>query len=71
MYRYKSKVGTFTIRTTTNGYGLFFNGDLLGVYHSPVAAADEVFTHTTGEDSWDELDGNVNPPTDLSEWESI
>ena len=68
MYWYKSKVGTFTIRSTLNGYGLFLGGDLVGEYDSPTAAADDVFTHTTGEFRWDRLDGRVNPPSDLSEW---
>ncbi|GGG19525.1 hypothetical protein GCM10007425_12480 [Lysinibacillus alkalisoli] len=71
MYIYKSCVGTFTIRMTTEGYGLFIGSELLGNYQSAIQAADEVYTHTTGYDSWDDLDGEIDAPTDISAWEPI
>lgn len=69
MYFYKSKVGLFTIRPIRDGFGLFIDDNLLGVYPSAVAAADDVYTHTTGCSEWDSLDGKVSPPTDVYEWQ--
>lgn len=69
MFYYQSKVGLFTIQPFQDGFGLFIDDDLLGVYSSAVAAADDVYTHTTGCFEWDSLDGKVTPPTDVYEWQ--
>lgn len=68
MYYFKSCVGKFSIRRTNDAYGLYLDSECLGVYPSAVAAADDVYTHTTGSYEWDSLDGIKDGPTDLYEW---
>lgn len=70
MWIYKSPIGQLTIKQLSNGrYGLFYSDELYGSWDSPQAAADEVYTHTTGCDKWDFLDGQIeDTPPDLSEW---
>ncbi len=71
IYQYRSPVGRFLIKLQTNGrWGLWFKDDLLGSYHSAMAAADDVYTQTTGDYDWDSL-GGVDIPTDISEWEIV
>lgn len=70
MYFYKSPVGVFWIRPTTDRrFVLGFGHEIIGVYYTPVAAADDVYVHVTGCTEWDMLDGKVDGPTDLSEWD--
>lgn len=71
MYYYKSCVGVFWIRLNRDGrYVLGIGDDALGTYHSPIHAADDVYTHTTGHYPWDKLDGELfDVPTDIYEWE--
>ena len=72
MYVYQSPIGTFYIRLLDNRYALYFDNDVLGYYSSAVAAADDVYTHTTGHYEWDALDCQVNDvPTDIYEWKRI
>jgi hypothetical protein len=69
MWRYQTPVGTFWIRPRGRVFVLGIGDEDLGSYHSPQAAADDVFTRVTGYDPWDSsdvLDGEE--PTDLSEW---
>lgn len=69
MYYYKSPVGTFWIKEATDGSFVLGIGDIaLGFYVSPVAAADDVYTHTTGHYPWDLLDCEVDGPSGISEW---
>lgn len=68
MYYFRGPIGLFKIKPYNGRYQLWFNGDIVGVYNSAVAAADDVYTHTTGCYEWDDLDGRVTPPSDLSEW---
>ena len=45
-----------------------FAGDMCcGSYAEAESAASDVFTHTTGDDGWDDMMDSVHP-TDLSEW---
>lgn len=72
MYIYNSPIGTFTIRALNGRFALLFDHDALGFYESPIAAADDVYTHTTGLDEWDSLDCQIdNVPTDIFEWQKI
>lgn len=50
---------------------LAVNGNVLDVYDSPIAAADNVYLHVTGYMPWDRLDGIIDGPTDLSEWNFV
>ncbi len=72
-YTYRTRVGTFCIRPQPNSPGrwwLCIGDDALGSYHSPEAAADDVYTQSTGHFEWDSLPP-VEDPTDLSEWTPI
>ncbi len=69
MYYYESPIGLFRIIQQDSNVLLFFEDDLLGAYRSAVAAANDVYTHTTGLYDWDKLDGKLlDVPTDISEW---
>lgn len=73
MWVYHSPIGDLVVKLWTNGrYALLHNGECYGFWATPQAAADEVYTHTTGCSEWDALDCQVDDvPTDLSEWEKI
>jgi len=67
MWVYRARIGTLTIKPLDDGrYGLFYDDELWGSWHSPWAAADEVYTHSSGCTDWDMSD--EDGPTDLSEW---
>lgn len=69
MWYYHSPIGTLYIQHTQNGYGIFYNDICYGEYSSPHAAADDVYSKSTGCDEWDL--SNIpfeNIPTDLYEW---
>ena len=70
MYMYNSPIGRLVIKRLPDGkYGLFYADELWGRWSSPQAAADDVYTHTTGCYDWDKLDCQVEDvPSDLSEW---
>ncbi|HEX2949869.1 MAG TPA: hypothetical protein VHV83_09945 [Armatimonadota bacterium] len=71
LYRYESPVGAFIIKPQPDGrWGLWLKDDLLGNYHSAVAAADDVYTQTTVDYDWDTYEGS-DIPTDIHEWEVI
>ena len=68
---YRSPVGVFWIRPQPNSGGRFWLGiddERLGSYHSPRAAADDVYCQATGWSEWDLL-RRPNAPTDITEWE--
>ena len=71
MWKYESPIGPLYIKQLSNGrYGLLYNGTVWESSHSPQAEADNLYTHCTGCDEWDALDGKVpDAPTDISEWE--
>lgn len=68
MWWYKTEVGIFKIIKNKFGYyDLWIDDEILGSYHSPWSAADDVYLQSTGHYEWDDLDP-VTDPTDLSEW---
>lgn len=72
MWVYHAPIGDLFIKRLSNGrYGLEFNGTIWESCHSPQAEADNVYCHCTGCYEWDSLDGLVDGPTDLSEWEKL
>lgn len=70
VYQYKSPVGLFRILPHKDRWALWLEDDVSGYYQSPVAAADDVYTQTTGFSEWDRLKLD-DIPTDLSEWEKL
>lgn len=74
MFHYKTKAGVFWIRrrpVANEGYWLGIDDTVIGMYVSPMLAADDVAMHATGWDAWDDLDGEVEPPHDISEWRKV
>lgn len=70
MWYYKSPVGLMKIYKNSNGkFSLQINETVYGFYNSAVAAADDVYMFVTGCYQWDCLDGTLDPPTDIYEWE--
>lgn len=70
MLTYQSPIGTWSISNRSGKYYLFFDSTCYGVYHSAVAAADDVYCFATGCSEWDILAGTIEPPQDPSEWEN-
>jgi len=71
IYLYRSPIGRFLIKLQTNNrWDLWFKDDLLGSYHSAMAAADDVYMQSTGNYDCDSLDG-IDIPTDIHEWEVV
>ena len=68
-YVFRSPVGTFRIVPFGDRFQLRIGSEVVGSYHSAVAAADDVYTHVTGYDRWD--DSNHEAPTDIYEWEVL
>lgn len=71
VYIYRSPIGPIAIRYDQGlkKFALMINDVCCGHYESAIAAADDVYMHVTGCYDWDKLDGKVDAPTDLSEWE--
>ncbi len=70
MWTFKTRYGTLKIMQLRNGrFGLYMNDEMLGSYHSPHAAADDVHMCSTGCWEWDQQ-LTVVSPCDLSEWQS-
>ncbi len=69
MWLFKTKFGTLRIEKLPNSrYGLYLEDELLGSYHSAEAAAEIVYSCTTGHDGWDG-GGPVVAPKDLTDWQ--
>ena len=69
LFLYRTRFGTFSIRPGHDGRWMLALGDeALGSYHSPAAAAEDVFMCATGHYGWDSQ-GTVNEPESLVEWE--
>ena len=69
-YRYKTRFGTFIIKPLLDSperVGLWMDDELLGTYHSPRSAADDVYTQHSNHDGWD-AQPPVIEPADLTEW---
>ena len=72
MWVYHSPIGNLYIVKLPNGrYGLKYDGTIWESCSTPEAEADNVYCHVTGCWDWDQLDGKVDGPTDLSEWERL
>jgi hypothetical protein len=71
-YRFRSPVGTLWIKPQRNSdrFWLGINDERVGSYHSPEAAADDVYTQHTGWRPWDSASG-LQKPRDLTEWERV
>ena len=71
LWVFKSRAGTFKISQLSSGRtGLWVDNELLGSYHSPHSAAQEVFECTTGHEPWDE-NIEVDFPSELDDWRKI
>lgn len=68
MWVYRSPIGPIYILKSGGRFVISYNGDYYGGYQSVVAAADDVYTFSTGCSEWDLLCGTVEPPTDIHEW---
>lgn len=70
MWIYKSQIGVMKIFQNQNRrYSLEINGTVYGSYHTPNAAAQDVYTHTTDCLQWDVLDGTIhNVPDSIIGW---
>lgn len=73
MYTYNSPAGLMIIRYMPHirKYALIINGIVYEHHPSAQSAADNVYVHVTGCYEWDSLDGLVDPPTDISEWNRV
>ena len=70
-YQYKSPVGRFFIKPLRNDrWGLQLKDELLGSYHSPMAAADDVNTQATGDLQWD-VGVWTEVPSSIHGWEVV
>lgn len=68
MYIYESPVGLFTIQEEQCCFVLRLDGEILGRYASPNAAANDVYLQSTGSYEWDDLSLPVDVPTGIAEW---
>lgn len=70
MYYYESEIGLLWIVLLKDRRWYFkFEGNYYGPYYSAIAAADDVMTHSTGCNKWDNSYGTgISYPQDLSEW---
>jgi hypothetical protein len=71
MWVYNSPVGRMTIfRNRRGNFSLQISDEVYGFYTSAAAAADDVYTRSTGCTEWDLLKSvdDTMIPMDLSEW---
>lgn len=74
MWIYDSPIGRITIvyDSRTNRFLLVFGNTVYGSYYSAMAAADDVYTFSTGNFDWDQhmidLEYQLSTPSDISEW---
>ena len=72
MWRYNSDIGSLYIQRLPDGrFGFVYSGTVWESSHTPQAEADNVYLHATGCWEWDKLDGQIEAPSDLSEWDFI
>lgn len=74
MYSFNSQIGLMIIKfdSNTRRFNLIINNIVYGSYISKVAAADDVYTFTTGCHEWDLLDSTVlDVPSGITEWKII
>ncbi len=71
MWYYQSPIGLMKIYKNSSGrYSLQIKDNVYGFYHSAAAAADDVYVFATGCHQWDSLNGTLNPPSSIHEWET-
>lgn len=69
MWVYESPIGNIVIQQIGDRFALVIHEQVYGSYHSAVAAANDVYTFTTGCDEWDLA--SIDPskvPSDISGW---
>lgn len=71
VFVFRSPFGLFIIKPHNNRWGLWCGDDLLGSYHRPEAAADDVYMQATGHYDWDGKKTDGTEPMDLSDWERV
>lgn len=77
MWKYDSPIGELFIAYVAKekGYFIAINGEYCGKYESVVAAADDVYTFSTGCDEWDkhcdESRFADNVPSSIHEWVKV
>ncbi|WP_407306427.1 hypothetical protein [Desulfosporosinus sp. SB140] len=73
MYLYKSPIGLMQIYfdPVMRKYALKIEDVVYEHHESAQSAADNVYVHVKGCYEWDKLNGIVNGPTDLSEWDYL
>ena len=73
MWIYRSPIGLMKIFPNhSRRYSLEINGITYGSYHSPNAAAQDVYSHVTDCIEWDMLDGTVfDVPDSIYDWHKI
>ena len=69
MWHYNNRFCKMKIIWKGSSYRLIINDEYCGSYFSAEAAADDVYTFSTGCSDWDLLCKKCNPPTDLSDWQ--
>jgi len=70
MWKYDSQIGALYIkRLPDNRYGFIFNNVVWESSHSPEAEADNIRSFTTGCYEWDSMEGLIDYPNDISEWQ--
>ena len=71
MWVYESPIGLMEIKfnSSSGKYLLIINGTCYEKHNSAISAADNVYMHCTGCYEWDCLDGQVDVPHDIYEWE--
>ncbi len=74
MWLYKSPIGVIRIvKSRTGSFSIVINEDFYGTYPSAVAAADDVYTFSTGCFEWDkhcaDIDYQIHVPTDIYQWD--
>lgn len=71
MWYYRSPIGMMKIFRTNSGRFILEISDERFSYHSPQAAASDVYNHVTGCYEWDSLDGSVcDVSPNIEDWES-
>lgn len=73
MWTYNCSLGKMKIKFDPNKrkYGLWLNDECGGYYLDPNAAADDVYTQTSGIDDIDYLDDTDILPQDLGDWHKV
>ncbi|MCC8078758.1 MAG: hypothetical protein LIO57_01665 [Oscillospiraceae bacterium] len=73
MWKYSSPIGPIYIKYLPDKrlYGTYFQNECVDICSTPEAAANNVYMHCINCDKWDDLDGEVDAPSSLSEWKKL